>query len=228
MPNPFIMINNLHKSYAEGVGQHAKSLDVLKGINLSIIKGEVVAIVGSSGSGKTSLLQILGTLDEPTKGQVFINDNPIIGLKAKEKNKVRASMIGFVFQYHNLINDLTALENVELASIINGLNHNEAKEKAEDVLQKVGMKDRLEHYPNQLSGGERQRVAVARAIVNKPSLLLADEPTGSLDPRNGAIIVDMILDLCKNYKMTCVLASHDVSTIKKFNHRLSLVNGFLI
>ena len=228
MSNPFVIINNLHKSYAEGDGAEGKRLDVLKGVNLRITKGEVAAIVGSSGSGKTTLLQILGTLDEPTKGQVLIDDKLIVGLSPKEKNRVRASMIGFIFQYHNLINDLTALENVEIASIINGLSRSEAEAKAKEVLYKVGLKDRLDHYPIRLSGGEKQRVAIARAVVNKPSLLLADEPTGSLDPKNGAIIVDMILDLCNNYRMTCVLASHDIGIIKKFGRKLSLINGFLV
>ncbi len=192
-----------------GLQKHFGTLEILQGIDIEIMGGEIVAIVGASGAGKTTLLQILGTLDKPDEGTLEIDGIDIKGLKGDKLSDLRNQKLGFVFQSHQLLPEFTAEENVALPALIAGLSKSKALEKARIELTKLGLKERLHHKPNQLSGGERQRVAVARALINNPLVILADEPTGALDSDNRKALHQIFRDLNRKEGRTFVIVSHD-------------------
>lgn len=196
-----IDIKNITKSFA--------SLQVLKGIDLHINKGEVVSIVGPSGAGKTTLLQIIGTLDKPDAGTICIDGIDVSSLSTRKLSDFRNQHIGFVFQFHQLLPEFTALENIMIPAYIAGKSNSEAKQRALELLAFMGLSDRAHHKPAELSGGEKQRVAVARALVNKPAVILADEPSGSLDSKNKAELHQLFFDLRDKFGQTFVIVTHD-------------------
>lgn len=196
-----IEVKNIWKSFGE--------LEVLKGVNLSVSKGEIVAIIGKSGAGKTTLLQIIGTLDRPTKGQVIIEGTDVFALKDKELAAFRNKHIGFIFQFHQLLPEFTALENVCIPAMIAREKESEYIPRAEKLLRDLGLGNRMGHKPNELSGGEKQRVAAARALMMSPDIILADEPTGSLDEKNKKELSELLLKLREEYGQTILLVTHD-------------------
>lgn len=196
-----IEVKNIWKSFGE--------LEVLKGVNLSVSKGEIVAIIGKSGAGKTTLLQIIGTLDRPTKGQVIIEGTDVFALKDKELAAFRNKHIGFIFQFHQLLPEFTALENVCIPAMIAREKESEYMPRAEKLLRDLGLGNRMGHKPNELSGGEKQRVAAARALMMSPDIILADEPTGSLDEKNKKELSELLLKLREEYGQTILLVTHD-------------------
>ncbi len=200
-------------------------IEAITDINLNVKKGEMVALMGPSGSGKSTLLHILGGIDIPTEGKVFIKDQDIFSLSEKKLAKFRNVNIGFVFQFHYLLPEFTALENVMIPVQI--YNKKGAKEKAEKILTRLGLEDRLNHKPSQMSGGEQQRVAIARAIVNNPSVLLADEPTGNLDTHNTQIVMELLKELNKKNNVTMVIATHDEEVAKYCDRIIFLRDGRL-
>ena len=185
------------------------TLEVLKGVNLEVRRGEIVAIVGKSGAGKTTLLQIIGTLDRPTRGRVLIEGTDVFAMKDKELAAFRNRHIGFIFQFHQLLPEFTALENVCIPAMIAREKETEYKPRAEKLLRELGLSDRMGHKPNELSGGEKQRVAAARALMMNPDIILADEPTGSLDEKNKKELSDLLLKLRQEYNQTILLVTHD-------------------
>ena len=215
-----IKVSNLFKTYS--------SNQVLKGISLEVKQGEIVAIVGPSGAGKTTLLQILGTLDQPDQHpstEIRINNIPIHQLKDSELADFRNKEIGFVFQFHQLLPELTATENVMLPRFISGVSKAQATEKAKAILSDLGLGHRLNHHPNQLSGGEQQRVAVARALINDPSIVLADEPSGNLDSENAQFLHELFLKLRDEYNQTFVIVTHNNDLAEMVDRKLSMRDG---
>lgn len=198
----------------EGITKSFGSLQVLKGIDLEINKGEIVSIVGPSGAGKTTLLQIMGTLDEPDAGTVQIDGTVVSRMKEKELSAFRNKNIGFVFQFHQLLPEFTALENVMIPALIAGVSSKEANDRATKILDFMGLVDRASHKPNELSGGEKQRVAVARALINDPAVILADEPSGSLDTHNKEDLHQLFFDLRDRLGQTFVIVTHDEGLAK--------------
>ena len=196
-----IEVKNIWKSFG--------SLEVLKGVNLEVKKGEIVAIIGKSGAGKTTLLQIIGTLDRPTKGEVLIDGTDVFAMKDKDLAAFRNKHIGFIFQFHQLLPEFTALENVCIPAMIAREKETTYKARAEKLLIDLGLGDRMNHKPNALSGGEKQRVAAARALMMNPDIILADEPTGSLDSQNKKELSQLLLQLRKQYGQTILLVTHD-------------------
>ena len=203
------------------------SLQVLKGIDLEINKGEVVSIVGPSGAGKTTLLQIMGTLDEPDAGVVQIDGTVVSRMKEKELSAFRNKNIGFVFQFHQLLPEFTALENVMIPALIAGVSSKEAHERAMKILDFMGLVDRASHKPNELSGGEKQRVAVARALINDPAVILADEPSGSLDTHNKEDLHQLFFDLRERLGQTFVIVTHDEGLSKITDRTIHMVDGMI-
>lgn len=193
----------------KGITKSFGSLQVLKGINLHIDKGEVVSIVGPSGAGKTTLLQIMGTLDKPDSGEISVDGVDVMSLSSNKLSDFRNQHIGFVFQFHQLLPEFTALENIMIPAYIRGKGTSEAKKRALELLDFMGLADRANHKPNELSGGEKQRVAVARALVNNPAVVLADEPSGSLDSKNKAELHQLFFDLRDKFGQTFVIVTHD-------------------
>ena len=214
-----ITLRNITKSFG--------SLQVLKGIDLQIEKGEVVSIVGPSGAGKTTLLQIMGTLDTPDTGSVLIGDTDVTQLSQKEMARFRNQHLGFVFQFHQLLPEFTALENVMIPALIANRSQKETKERAKELLDFLGLFDRAEHKPNELSGGEKQRVAVARALMNKPSVILADEPSGSLDSKNKAELHQLFFDLRDQLGQTFVIVTHDEALAVLTDRTIHLKDGMI-
>ena len=215
-----IQLKNIKKSYLlEG-----KRIEVLKNINFNINKGESIALIGRSGAGKTTLINILATLEFPDSGEMLINGKNPFGFSDKKLSLFRNEVIGIVFQFHHLLPEFTALENVKLPLMIAKKNKN-ADEKAMEILKKVGLEHRLNHKPAELSGGEQQRVAVARAIIRSPRLLLMDEPTGNLDKVSGEGVLELIFDLSKQYNLTTALVTHDNNLAKKMNRLFELKKG---
>tara|TARA_E500000178_G_C16884567_1_gene690625 strand:+ start:42 stop:785 length:744 start_codon:yes stop_codon:yes gene_type:complete len=203
-------------------------LEILKNINLQVKSGEQIAIIGSSGSGKTTLLNILAGLDFPSSGEVIIDNQNIFALSEKQQAKIRNSKLGFIYQFHHLLPELTALENVMLPILISGENPKQAKAKAQELLNNVQLKDRLHHKPSTLSGGEKQRVAVARALVMNPKCVLADEPTGNLDQHTAKNVMQLLQDLNKKYKTSLIIVTHDLSIANNMDHIYEMVAGDLI
>jgi lipoprotein-releasing system ATP-binding protein len=218
-----VRASGLVKSYQDGV----RRVEVLKGIDLAVEPGEMVAIVGPSGSGKSTLLHLLGALDRPDGGAVEIDGQPLAGLAGARLAGFRNRMIGFVFQFHQLLPDFTALENVMLPGRIAGREVRRVHDAARWLLLEVGLAERLDHFPNQLSGGERQRVALCRALVLAPPLLLADEPTGNLDPENGEQVFSLLLDLQARHATTGVLVTHNPEIARRCTRILRLEGGVL-
>lgn len=206
-----ILVEDIHKSF--------DTLEVLKGVNLEIKKGEIVSIVGASGAGKTTLLQLIGTLDKSDSGKISIDGLDISKLNEKELATFRNRKIGFVFQFHQLLPEFTALENVTIPALIAGVNAKEATQRAKELLQYLGLSQRLEHKPAELSGGEKQRVAVARALINQPALILADEPSGSLDSQNKEDLHKLLFELRDKFNLTIVIVTHD-STLAQLSDRI--------
>lgn len=215
-----IEIENIHKSYG--------SLEVLKGIDAVIEQGEIVAIVGASGAGKTTLLQIVGTLDKPDCGEIRYDGKRVDNLPDREMARFRNGHIGFVFQFHQLLPEFTALENVMIPALIGGRNSSEVEREAKRILDFLSLGDRLGHKPAQLSGGEKQRVAVARALINRPSVILADEPSGSLDSKNKIELHKLFFDLRDEFKQTFVIVTHDETLAQMTDRILFMKDGAIV
>lgn len=224
MNNSVISCVDLAKIYNDGAAQ----VDVLQKINLEVKPAELVAIVGSSGSGKSTLLHLLGGLDKPSTGSVTVAGKPLAQLSEKEKCHLRNYYLGFVYQFHHLLPEFTALENVAMPLLIRGDEPQLIKLKAEALLESVGLQNRMLHKIGELSGGERQRVAIARALVAKPLCVLADEPTGNLDPKNAEKVLQLFLDLQKAHQTSVIMVTHDLNIAKHAQRILSLENGQLI
>ena len=219
--NELIQVQNLYKSFGNG----AKKVEVLRGIDLTFYQGERVAIVGASGVGKTTLLHILGTLDRPTSGKVLYGGQDVFALNEKDLALFRNQEIGFVFQFHHLLPEFNALENTMMPCLIKGMSKKEASARAEDILALVGLKERLSHKPGELSGGEQQRVAVARALVLEPKILLADEPTGNLDSKTGETVFSLLQELNRIKQVTLILVTHNPNLAEKMPRQIRLVDG---
>ncbi|MDI6641378.1 MAG: ABC transporter ATP-binding protein [Elusimicrobiota bacterium] len=221
--NTLIQTKNLHKSF------FVKNYEIkaLNGIDLSVTQGEILAVVGPSGSGKSTLLHIIGLMDKPTQGEIFFDRLSVSQLNEEERSKIRNSQIGFVFQFHYLLPEFTALENVFLPAIINSKNDRNVHQQAFELLKEMGLANRANHFPSELSGGEQQRVAVARALINQPRILLADEPTGNLDYETGKAIMELVVKFVKERKMSLVLVTHNTELIRLVptDRTLSLFNG---
>ena len=215
-----IDIKNIHKSYG--------SLEVLKGIDAVIEQGEIVSIVGASGAGKTTLLQIVGTLDKPDCGEILYDGRRVDNLPDREMARFRNGNIGFVFQFHQLLPEFTALENVMIPALIGGKNQSDAEQEAKRILDFLSLSDRLGHKPAQLSGGEKQRVAVARALINRPSVILADEPSGSLDSKNKIELHKLFFDLRDEFKQTFVIVTHDETLARMTDRTLFMKDGSIV
>ena len=212
----------------QGITKSFGNLQVLKGIDLHIGKGEIVSIVGPSGAGKTTLLQIIGTLDRPDSGSVTVDGINVSGLSTNKLSDFRNRHIGFVFQFHQLLPEFTALENIMIPAFIAGKGRSEAKARAEELLQFLGLADRANHKPNELSGGEKQRVAVARALVNEPAVILADEPSGSLDTKNKAELHQLFFDLRDKFGQTFVIVTHDEQLAAITDRNIHMKDGLLM
>lgn len=214
--------------HLEGITKSFGSLQVLKGIDLEIAKGEIVSIVGPSGAGKTTLLQIMGTLDSPDTGTINVDGTNISKMKEKELSAFRNTHIGFVFQFHQLLPEFTALENVMIPAFIAGVSTKEASIHAMEILDFMGLTERASHKPNELSGGEKQRVAVARALINQPAVILADEPSGSLDTHNKEELHQLFFDLRNRFGQTFVIVTHDETLAKITDRTIHMVDGKII
>ena len=208
---------DIHKSYGK--------LAVLKGVSISLNSGEVVSLVGSSGAGKSTLLQILGTLDNMDAGELLFEGVDVAKMSKKQKAAFRNEELGFVFQFHHLLPEFTAMENVCIPGFIHGTSQEELEERGNMLLTRLGLGERLDHKPSALSGGEQQRVAVARALINKPKLILADEPTGNLDSQNSRDLYDMMYELAKTTGTTILLATHDMELASKTDRTLRIEDG---
>jgi lipoprotein-releasing system ATP-binding protein len=221
---PLVQVENLHKSFDS---QH-KRTEVLKGVELTIYQGETLAIVGASGVGKSTFLYLLGTLDRPTAGKILYRGEDIFSWKEEKLALFRNEKIGFIFQFHHLIPEFNALENAMMPGLIRGMSRQEAAERAEQILVRVGLKDRLTHKQGELSGGEQQRVAVVRALLLKPEVLLADEPTGDLDTQTGNAIFELLCELNQELGTTMVLVTHNPELARRVPRRVTLVDGRVV
>ncbi len=219
-----IQVENLVKTYQLG----KISIPALRGISFDVAKGEFLVVMGPSGSGKTTLLNLVGAIDKPTSGKISIDDRDITTLGEGELTKLRRHKIGFIFQFYNLIPALTALENVELPMLTAGISRKDASKRASQLLETVGLAERVGHLPDELSGGEQQRVAIARALANKPSVILADEPTGDLDTKTGIEVVQILYDTSKKENATVIVVTHDPAITEKADRILRMRDGNII
>ena len=217
MTDNFLRLKNIQKKYMDA----SKNIQVLKGVDLILSKNNIVSLVGPSGSGKSTLLHILGLLEPADQGEYFFNDVNLIDLKDDQKTEYRKKSISIVYQFNNLISDLRAIDNVILPLLINNFEKNESFKKAENLLSKLGLKERLNHYPHELSGGEQQRVAIARALINEPELILADEPTGNLDSKTANEVFEILLSL-KSKERLIVFATHNRELSDKADIQLAI------
>ena len=215
-----IKTNNIHKYFSD--------LHVLKGIDIAIDQGEIVSIVGASGAGKSTFLQILGTLDKPDQGKILFNDLNVTEFSKKELAKFRNQNIGFVFQFHNLLPEFNSIENVCMPGFIGNRKRKEVEEQAESLLIELGLKDRLHHRPNQLSGGEQQRVSVARALINDPLIILADEPSGNLDSKNADELHELFFRLRNTFNQTFIIVTHNESLANLADRKIEISDGKII
>ncbi len=211
---------NIHKSY--------KSLHVLKGIDFSVHQSEIVSIVGASGAGKSTLLHIISTLDKADQGQVLLNGQDLSKLKDKELSHFRNKHIGFIFQFHNLLPEFTALENVSIPGFLSNKKEKDVKKRAADLLTMLGLSNRLEHKPSELSGGEQQRVAIARALINEPLIIFADEPSGNLDSKNAHELHHLFLALRNEFKQTFVIVTHNEELASMTDRKIEMKDGYII
>lgn len=212
----------------KGVTKSFDSLQVLKGVDLKISPREIVSIMGPSGAGKTTLLQLIGTLDKPNSGTIKINDVDVLALNEKKLAEFRNKQIGFIFQFHQLLPEFTALENVQIPALIAGKSFRQAAEEAKELLHFLKLSDRMTHKPSELSGGEKQRVAVARALINNPSVILADEPSGSLDSKNREDLHRLFFDLRDKFGQTIVIITHDLELAKLSERTLQMKDGIIL
>ena len=218
LSKPLINVENLSKKY----NLNSEEILALKKINLSVFPGETLAIVGPSGSGKSTLLHLLGGLDIPTTGKVWFEKICVNELEEKDKTNLRRDHIGFIYQFHHLIPEFNVLENVMMPLKIQRVSHKSSKEKAIQILNQVGLKLRMSHFPSMLSGGERQRVAIARAVVTSPSLILADEPTGNLDRKNADMVFEVLIEQASNFNSSMILVTHDLDLAKLCDRKMEL------
>jgi lipoprotein-releasing system ATP-binding protein len=221
MSSPLLVGRNIVKSYLEA----QQSVDILHSVNIDVHPGEKLAILGASGCGKSTLLHILGTLDTPNSGDVLFKGESLLALSKKQQAIFRNQELGFVYQFHHLLPEFSATENVAMPKLIAGVNKKEAYASAHKLLERVGLSHRLHHKPHQLSGGERQRVAIARAMVNQPTIIMADEPTGNLDNEASAEILSLLNDINRSDNTCFIIVTHDHGLAKKMDRTLTLVNG---
>ena len=217
---PLISLFDVVKEYDKG------TVKALNGINLDIFEGEFVSIIGPSGSGKSTLLNMLGALDKPTRGKIFIDGIDLV--KEKDLSEFRQEKIGFVFQLHNLIPNLSVFDNVQIPLLPTGMSNKEMKERASEIIRAVGLEDKKKQRPNKLSGGQRQRVAIARALVNNPSIILADEPTGSLDSKTGEMILNLLMEMHERYNVTLIIVTHDNDVAALAERTIKIKDGQII
>ena len=218
--DPLISLFDVVKEYDKGM------VNALNGINLDIFEGEFVSIIGPSGSGKSTLLNMLGALDTPTMGKIFIDGIDLV--KEKDLSQSRQEKIGFVFQLHNLIPNLSVFDNVQIPLLPTGMSNKEMKERASEIIRAVGLEDKKKQRPNKLSGGQRQRVAIARALVNNPSIILADEPTGSLDSKTGEMVLDLLMEMHERYNVTLIIVTHDNDVAALAERTIKIKDGQII
>lgn len=219
-----LQLININKNFFQG----QQKISALKEINIEIGRGEMVALVGPSGSGKTTLLQIAGLLDDASSGSVMINNIDATRADDAKKTAIRRENIGFIFQFHHLLPEFSAAENVAMPLLIKGVKYKEALKEAEKILTEIGLQDRLNHKPSELSGGQQQRVAIARALITKPSLILADEPTGNLDSELSEKIFDLLYGLTKEYKIGCLLVTHNLALANKSDRIITIKDGAIV
>ncbi len=222
-PQPLLQVQNVSKHFKEG------SIDtqVLHDVNLQVKAGELVAIIGSSGSGKSTLLHIMGTLDKPSRGSVTMLGQDLYQLSAAKQARVRNQDLGFIYQFHHLLPEFTALENVAMPGLIEGRPRSEVEQQAKELLTRVGLAHRLSHTPAEMSGGERQRTAIARALINQPKLVLADEPTGNLDAASGDAVYDLIRELGEQLGTAFIIVTHDPQLAQRMDRQLTMKDGVL-
>ncbi|PUV22297.1 lipoprotein-releasing system ATP-binding protein LolD [Sphingobacterium athyrii] len=213
---------------AKGIHKAYGALPILKGVDISVEKGEIVSIVGASGAGKSTLLHIIGTLDKPDQGSIFINGVDIHKLNAKKLSAFRNEHIGFVFQFHHLLPEFTALENVCIPAFIHGQGRAEAEKKAKELLELLGVSHRIDHKPAEMSGGEQQRVSVARALINDPSIILADEPSGNLDSENAAALHQLFFDLRTKFQQTFIIVTHNEELARISDRTIHMRDGLVV
>jgi lipoprotein-releasing system ATP-binding protein len=221
---PVIHLNRIERHYLQGDDR----LDILKGAELAVWSGQSVALIAPSGSGKSTLLHIAGLLERPDDGEVFINDKATSGLSDGARTKLRRIEIGFVYQFHHLLPEFTALENVMLPQMVRGLKKSDATARARELLGYLGLKDRVSHRPGELSGGEQQRVAIARAVANAPRILLADEPTGNLDPRTSERVFSALNQLVRASGLAAIVATHNMELAARMDRRVTLRDGMVV
>lgn len=221
--NYILEASNVSKTFQDGT----KYVEVLNGVDIKIKPAEMVAIVGTSGSGKSTLLHLLGGLDSPDEGRVLVDGQDIHALSIKEQGELRNQKLGFVYQFHHLLSEFTALENVMIPLIIGGVSERSARERAEQIITKVGLIDRKTHNPSEMSGGERQRIAIARAMVTRPACILADEPTGNLDYKTAQSVYELMFDLNRDENTSFLIVSHDLNLANSMQTRYELIKGSL-
>lgn len=224
LKTPILEMRGVYRSFKQG----GQVLQVLRGIDLEIAKGEIVALIGPSGSGKSTLLQLAGLLERPTKGDIYLEGQKCSALNDGLRTGLRRDYLGFVYQYHNLLSDFTALENVMIPQLIDGVKTKEAEDRARWLLKKMGLEKRTSHRPMEMSGGEQQRVAIARALANMPKLLLADEPTGNLDPKTSEIVFSELMSIIKETGLSALVATHNFDLADRMDRRLKLEGGKLV
>ena len=224
LKTPVLEMRGVCRSFKQG----KQSLQVLRGVDLEIAKGEIVALIGPSGSGKSTLVQLAGLLEKPTKGDIYLEGRKCSNISDNVRTALRKDYLGFVYQYHNLLGDFSALENVMIPQLIDGVKVKQAKDRAQWLLKRLGLEKRMSHRPAEMSGGEQQRVAIARALANMPKLLLADEPTGNLDPKTSEIVFTELLSIVKETGLSALVATHNFDLADRMDRKVKLEEGRLI